>query len=226
MPRCEWGYVPSTSATITYGTDTSNSAWVIWNDQWYANQTATVWTNWNAQLMGCSNQNAATQQYANQQAAGLGQGLGSMGANQQLYNQQAARAVTPDEYAAILARDTERQAQLAAEAERRKQATERARQLLVAMLDREQQEEFAKNRSFIVHTKDRQRRYQVTYGTAGNVLLLNPAGQTIAKFCIHPEEEVPTPDVMLAQKLLLETDEQQFLKIANKTVIRNESAVA
>jgi hypothetical protein len=155
--------------------------------------------------------------------------------NQQaLLNAQVAVDMTPEEYVAFAAQQRDvveaaRQELLARDQARikeRKEAEDRARVLLLATLDAEQAKMFVAERSFVVHSQDRKRRYLVKYGVQGNVELLNDAGQSVAKFCIHPEESVPTPDVMLAQKLLLEADEQQFLKIANKTVLRNESAVA
>ena len=41
------------------------------------------------------------------------------------------------------------------------------------------------------------------------------AGVEIRSFCIHPTERVPDADSMLAQKLMLETDHDRFLKTAN-----------
>jgi hypothetical protein len=112
----------------------------------------------------------------------------------------------------------------AAEAEAKRlerfQAVERAKALLIDNLDNEQRAQFTKDRHFIVHSRDRQRRYRVEQGFAGNVKLLRQDGKAIASFCIHPDDRrIPAEDVMLSQKLLLETAEEEFLRIANRREI-------
>ena len=104
--------------------------------------------------------------------------------------------------------------------EDREAARKRAAELLLAHLDKDQQESLKRERKFIVHSRDRQRVYVVHHGRAGNVQLLNKAGVPIAKYCIHPVMECPDEDTMLAQKLMIETDEESFLRIANKTVLQ------
>lgn len=110
-----------------------------------------------------------------------------------------------------------RQAELA---KQRKEAADRAAALLSDHLAPEQRETFEKQRHFVVHSRDGQRRYRVEYGTAGNVKLLNAEGKAVAKFCIHPvDSRIPTEDVMLTQKLMIEGDEESFLRIANRTAL-------
>lgn len=58
------------------------------------------------------------------------------------------------------------------------------------------------------------RTYRIRRGVAGNVSLLGPDGRAVKSFCAHPDG-VPSPDVMLSQKLMLETNEDMFLRIAN-----------
>lgn len=99
-------------------------------------------------------------------------------------------------------------------------AKSRAEALLVSNLDVEQAESFRKSRLFVVHSRDKKRRYRIEHGMAGNVKLLSPDGRVVASFCIHPlERGIPAEDVMLAQKLMLEAAEEEFLRIANKTLI-------
>lgn len=103
--------------------------------------------------------------------------------------------------------------------ERRAAAQKKAEELLLENLDAEQRKEFATNKRFTVHVRGKEdKHYLIEYGYAGNVKLLRE-GKAVAKFCIHPVVQCPNEDVMLAQKLLLETNEEQFLKIANKTVL-------
>ncbi len=130
------------------------------------------------------------------------------------------RTYTPQEAEAIAAQVRAEQARLAEhykkQAEKRELAGMRARALLVGNLDEAQAKDYEKSKLFLVHSRDRKRTYRITYGTSGNVELLNPAGRVVASFCIHPHEFLPTEDVMLAQKLMLEAAEEEFLRIANR----------
>ena len=59
--------------------------------------------------------------------------------------------------------------------------------------------------------------YRVNKGWSGNVELRTGDNHGVYfKFCIHPEIETPHADNMLAIKLMLETEEDEFLRIANK----------
>lgn len=119
--------------------------------------------------------------------------------------------------AIMYAAEAERQARQRVASRAREESRLRAEELLLQNLDKEQAAQFQRERAFEVYTQGRTKRYRVGYGTAGNVSLLDGKGVVVAKFCIHPEVACPTEDVMLAQKLLLETDEGTFLKIANRT---------
>ena len=46
---------------------------------------------------------------------------------------------------------------------------------------------------------------------------LDEGGRPAEVYCIHPSEWVPHEDNMLAQKLMLEYDEESFLRIANRS---------
>lgn len=111
---------------------------------------------------------------------------------------------------------------------RRKIAQRRAQGLLLEHLTAEQRREWETSRAFIVHTADGKRAYRIEYGLAGNVRLVKadeaPVGRygrllsVGARFCMHvyhPDGPVPNEDNVLAQKLLLEADERQFLDLAN-----------
>jgi hypothetical protein len=51
------------------------------------------------------------------------------------------------------------------------------------------------------------------------VHLLDDKGSIVGRYCIHPRD-VPAPDAMLAQKLWLENNEAEFLRVANFTPYR------
>lgn len=100
----------------------------------------------------------------------------------------------------------------------REAAEARAEALLHENLDSVQREDLEKKRYFHVRAKSG-RWYRICVGVAGNVYRIEN-GREVEKFCIHPPDSYPTPDVMLAQKLLLEADEDAFRRTANITPMR------
>lgn len=97
-----------------------------------------------------------------------------------------------------------------------KVAVERAETLLRMFLTEEQLAELERNKCFHV-TAPSGTCYQIGRGRMGNVSELGEGGKKIRRYCIHPHENIPDPDTMLAQKLMLETDENLFKEIANVT---------
>lgn len=111
---------------------------------------------------------------------------------------------------------------------RRKLAARKAEQLLLEHLSASQREEWQTDRAFTVLTADGKRAYRIAYGLAGNVRLvkadeppLSRRGNPLpvgARFCMHvyhPDGQVPNEDNVLAQKLLIESNEAHFLELAN-----------
>lgn len=117
------------------------------------------------------------------------------------------------ERARLDAEARERSARIAAEAAA---ARDRAEQLLVEHLTPQQREQLRANGYFEVEVAGKT--YRIRRGRAGNVRQVIE-GREKLQLCIHPTEMVPDADTMLAQKLLLEADEESFLRIANKTVL-------
>jgi hypothetical protein len=103
-------------------------------------------------------------------------------------------------------------------AEARRKADACARELLFSALDPQQRADF-----------ERSSRFEVTVGEHvyrisphNSVERLEPgSGKVLATFCIHgsPRDDLPPHDVALTQKLLLESDELEFLRVANMTLI-------
>lgn len=91
-------------------------------------------------------------------------------------------------------------------------AHERALRLLLRCLTPAQRADFERTKSFKVRGRSG-RYYRITYGTIANVEVLPPAGTIARRLCAGPTG-VPIPAVMLAQKLMLETQEAEFLRIA------------
>jgi hypothetical protein len=91
---------------------------------------------------------------------------------------------------------------------RRRQARLRAEALLCAWLSPTQRKQYRARRWFEVTTASG-RRYRILQG---GVVRLDPRGSA---YCIEATSPVPVADEMLANKLLLETDERRFLATAH-----------
>jgi hypothetical protein len=100
-------------------------------------------------------------------------------------------------------------------AEAKKRAIEQAERLLRECLTPSQLEEFERQASFKVDVDGKI--YRVKKGWSGNVEELDTEGKRVANYCIQPRDSLPVYDNMLAQKLLLECNEPEFLRIANRT---------
>lgn len=99
---------------------------------------------------------------------------------------------------------------------RQRIAARRAQELLAANLDETQRADMERANGFRVITPQGNT-YWVAKGHVGNVYLLNNQGNRVESLCIHARDQLPDEDHMLAQKLLLETDEPNFRRIANIT---------
>lgn len=131
--------------------------------------------------------------------------------------------ISDEEYQARRVREeaarVEREARYRAEAIERERAKERALLLLREHLTDEQKAELADKRYFslgVIDSKTGERRtYRIHQGRAGNVEQVDENGRRLKRFCIHPDISCPDEDTMLAQKLLLQTNEAEFLRVAN-----------
>ncbi len=217
------GIISWTSAAAT--TCRTTVTWQVWNVSYTTND---PWSGW------CTNAAATT---------GSVTANGSWAAWQRHYVRQpqpyvAPRELTPAE------RDAERVAAAAREQGRRAredglraarlEAERKAEALLLRHLSPEQREEYQRTKSFTVKLPSGAL-YRINKGRAGNVELMaaelptivgaSPNVEVVAnqgfiareRLCIHPDLLVPDCDNMLAQKLMLETDEQNFRRIANIT---------
>jgi hypothetical protein len=103
----------------------------------------------------------------------------------------------------------------------RKAAETRAERLLFTILTPSQVKQYTDDRFFDVTIPATGRIYRLRHGRSMNVELIE-AGKPKIKFCAHPHNayEVPVPDVLLSQLLMLKSSEQAFLQIANRQVIQ------
>jgi len=60
------------------------------------------------------------------------------------------------------------------------------------------------------------RRYRLRRGKEMNIDELDPAGQVVAQWCFAPQGNLVVGDVLLAQKIALETMESEALRVANR----------
>jgi len=65
------------------------------------------------------------------------------------------------------------------------------------------------------------KRYRINHGIGVNVYELDDVGRPRAGWCFVPSDNLVAGDVMLAQKIALETDERGALAVAKNFVIRS-----
>ena len=88
--------------------------------------------------------------------------------------------------------------------------------LLRQWLSPEQQAQFDASKCFDVVGCDSGRRYRISHGTGTNVHEIDDAGRPVMGWCFVPSGHLVAGDVMLAQKIALETNERAALAVANR----------
>jgi hypothetical protein len=91
---------------------------------------------------------------------------------------------------------------------------QRSQRLLRAWLSEEQRAQYDRDRYFEVVGCHSGRRYRIRHGTGSNIAELDDNGHPIFGWCFVPRDNLAPGDVILAQKIALETDELGALKIA------------
>lgn len=99
---------------------------------------------------------------------------------------------------------------------RRRSAHLRAITLLKEWLSATQREQYERTQHFDVLGSASGRRYRVYHGTQFNIEELDADGDAVAALCFVPEGRLAVGDVMLAQKIALETNEPAALAVANR----------
>lgn len=95
-------------------------------------------------------------------------------------------------------------------------AETRAKRLLREWLSPEQREQFDTEGHFDVTGSKTGKRYRINYGSCANVRELDINGKLVMGLCFVPAGQLAAGDVMLAQKIALETNEIQVLRSANR----------
>jgi hypothetical protein len=98
----------------------------------------------------------------------------------------------------------------------RRTALEKGLALLKQWLSPAQLAQYEKYGYFEVTGGDSGKRYRIRRTHQMNVDELNEHGVRTVTWCFGPEGELPIGDVMLAQKIALENNEQSALSVANR----------
>jgi hypothetical protein len=96
------------------------------------------------------------------------------------------------------------------------QAEEKSLVLLQSWLTADQHAQWERERQFEVTSSHTGGQHRITNAISTNVLQLDRSGQVVAKWCFSPAGSLARGDVLLAQKVALETMEFQALAVANK----------
>jgi hypothetical protein len=96
------------------------------------------------------------------------------------------------------------------------EADQKARALLRRWLSPAQLEQYEKMGYFEVVGSDSGKRYRIRRYSQMNIEELDERGVRVAVWCFVPKGNLPVGDVMLAQKIALETEERAALAIANR----------
>lgn len=123
------------------------------------------------------------------------------------------------------------------------EAGKKARDLLFSHLDEQQLKTAQRDRYFDIRLppketiyKDKGRKgilfrrwelFRIYRGFPnGNVKALGHKRSPLMTFCLHPGRPYPTDDIVLTQKLMLETDAREFIALANCTFHFGDQAIA
>ena len=98
----------------------------------------------------------------------------------------------------------------------------RSLRLMRHWLSPNQRAELDDSGSFEVVGCDSGKKYRIYRGTASNVFEIDDAGRPKVCWCFMPLGRLVAGDVMLAQKIALETNESAALAVANRFLPRGE----
>ena len=97
----------------------------------------------------------------------------------------------------------------------------RGLRLLRSWLTPQQRAQFDAKRHFDVIGCDSGKRYRIRYGRMSNVFEINAVGRPEVGWCFLPAGSLVAGDIMLAQKIALETNESGALAVANAFLPKN-----
>ena len=125
--------------------------------------------------------------------------------------------ITPEQREQRERQQAENERRWAAERAEKQTAKDRADELLDANLTDAQRSDLARDGFFFVDSL-KGNKYRIRRGRVANVDAMHKCGERVShKLCAHPQLYVPDGDTMLAQKLMLEHNEDEFLRLANRS---------
>ena len=101
----------------------------------------------------------------------------------------------------------------------RVEVEERSLRLLRSWLSPRQAQQWDALSEFEVVGSHTETRYRIRRGKVMNIYELDRTGNIVARWCFAPKGDLPMGDVLLAQKIALETMEGDVLKTANRNHI-------
>jgi hypothetical protein len=101
----------------------------------------------------------------------------------------------------------------------RAEVEEKSFRLLRSWLSPNQAQQWDALSEFEVVGSHTETRYRIRRGKVMNVHELDRMGNIVARWCFAPKGDLPMGDVLLAQKIALETMERDALKTANRNYI-------
>ena len=108
--------------------------------------------------------------------------------------------------------------------EERAAAEKRAQKLLLSNLNHQQKQDWLNAKFFVVKAKSG-RTFKVTNKQHSNVIEIDGAGNSIVAWCAGPSGGVPVQDQFLAQKYMLECNEDAFFQVANRHTIEHSNVL-
>lgn len=220
-------------ATTTY---TTNS--IIW-DSWsnstaaassYITTSSSVWNNWSATAASATTYTVNTKVWNNWAANTSVTATSDYSINLtwDSWNKTIVRArpvvqvvESEEDKAARLIRQEVLRAQREEQDRQRAMAIKRADRLLESVLSSAQKSQL-KDKDYFLLKSQSGKIYRIRKGRSTNVDLLDENGKVVDILCAYPGLNVPDGDTMAAQKIMLECDEADFLKIAIRHRTRGE----
>lgn len=197
---CGWSTSPtSTAVWTTWTVDADNLVWENWNTPSVTGSTTynglltddTIWYSWNENSVTITTR-----------------------------VQQPRVRVPSEADKAEWARQKEAHRQREAERARAEaEAKARAEALLEENLTDAERAELKRERYLTVESRTSKRRYRIHAGQGchGNIVEVDNDGRAVASLCCAPRGSIPEGDYLLAQKLHLEHNEEEFRRVANIT---------
>jgi hypothetical protein len=107
-----------------------------------------------------------------------------------------------------------------------REAEAKALWLLLEHLNEEQRADFEATRSFVVVVEASKRRYRIREHVTHNIRELDADGVEFREYCmVFREDRIPLHDLLTAQKLLLESDEEVFINSCNMWLVEDGQRV-